>query len=375
MAKDTSTNSTTPITMEELLASQSKKMTSLHRGQEVEGEIISVSDKEIILDLGTKSEGVISAREIASSGLSDLKVGSKLKAFVYLPENEYGQTMLSLNKQAVVNRLEGMGGRFRGGKSLHWAKFINALNQKNKLQGKVLEVNKGGLIVEIEGIRGFLPNSQVGFELLAKASKGMEDLIGQILTVTVIEVDQNNNKLIFSERGKTSEETLKKLSSFKKDEKSTGKIVAVLPFGLVVNVGGVEGLVFVSDVSWDKNIDLTKSYTTGQEVEVKILGADLELGRLNLSIKALTEDPFAKLAEDFPVDEVVKAEVVSISEAGVVFKLKNNIEGFLPSSKVISSTNYTAGQIINMLVDSVDTQRRRINLAPFITSTEGLIYK
>lgn len=355
--------------MEKLLASQPKKFKSLYRGQEVEGVVISVNEKEAILDLGTKSEGVLQLRELGKEKAATVKAGDKIKAFVAVSENEHGQVVLSSTYQIKQSSSSSRG------RGPNWQRFISAQHQKSKLSGKVLEINKGGLIVDVEGTRGFLPNSQVGFELLSKAGKSMDDLVGQNLTVTVIEIDQNNNKLIFSQRGHVSDEVKVKLSSFKKDQKSSGKIVAVLPFGLVVDVSGSEGLVFISDVAWERQEDLSKNYKTGDVVEVLITGLDEELGRLNLSIKQLSEDPFSKLAEKYPTDEVVKGEVLSMNDLGVIFKLEEGVEGLLPSSKMEAATAYEIGKSMSLLVDSVDLQRRRINLAPFITSTEGLIYK
>lgn len=385
--------------MEELLASQSSesKPLILHRGQEVEGEIVAINEKEITLDLGSKSEGIISTRE--APNLTELKIGSKLKAYVYMQENENGQTVLSWQKQAP--RLDSDRGRFRdggqrGGRSGRgrgpdWAKFTNALNQKTKLQGKVTEVNRGGLIVEVSGVRGFLPNSQVGFELLSKSGAGplrlasgeagMDNLIGQDLTVTVIEIDADNNKLIFSERGQVSSDTMALLKKFKNGQKVAGKIVAILPFGLVMSVkdekgiGTVEGLVFISDVAWEKIDDLQAKFSVGQELEVVVASLDEELGRLNLSIKHLSEDPFAKLAEKYPIDEVVKGTVSEVSDKGVIIQLEDGMEGFLPAGKISPDTVYEAGKTVTALVDSVDAQKRKILLAPLVTSTAGLIYK
>ncbi len=367
--------------MEELLASQTQKVVSVFRGQQIEGEIVSKTEKEIILDLGTKSEGVIAAREIPAQELKDLKIGDSLKTYVAMVENEHGQIVLSWQRSLDFGRSGRLdkqsrhrGGKSRGGKFIDWANFREAENQKRKLLGRVVEVNKGGLIVEAAGVRGFLPNSQVGFELLSKSGAGMDNLVGQELTVTVIEVDQDNNKLIFSERGQVSEEVKEKLKAFKAGQKVSGKIVAVLPFGLVVDVSGAEGLVFISDVSWEKVEDLSKIFSAGQELPVLVSSIDTELGRLNLSIKQLSEDPFAKLAEKYPADEVAKGEVVSVSEAGVAVAL-DGIEGFLPASKMDPGTKYEVGKQVTVLVDSVDTQKRRINLSPFVTSTAGLIYK
>lgn len=354
--------------MEELLASQNKKFTTLYKGQQIEGEIVSITDKEIILDVGAKSEGVLQKKEFSDAQIKDLKLGDKLKVFVSTPENEYGQIVLSnfVQTKTGISQTRGRG--------IAWNKFIQAQNQKSKLQGKVLEINKGGLIVEIDGARGFLPNSQVGFEVLSKVGKDLENLVGQNLTVSVIEIDRGENRLIFSQRGQVSDEIKKKLSSFEKDQKVSGKIVAILPFGLVVDIDGVEGLVFISDVSWEKVEDLSKQYMTGDSIEVKVLSLDEELGRLNLSIKQLKEDPFVRLSEKYPADEVIKGEITGVSEAGVSIRLEDGLEGLLPASKMGSST-YEIGKSITLLVDSMDIKRRRINLAPFVTSTEGLIYK
>lgn len=356
------------VTMEELLASQSKKLITLFRGQQAEGEVVLITDKEVILDLGAKSEGVLQKRELSEEQLKNLKIGQKLIVFVNQLENESGQVVLSLTHQIRTP----LG---KGRVNSSWNKFIQAQNQKSKLQGIVVEVNRGGLIVEVEQTRGFLPNSQVGFELLSKVGEGLEKLIGQSLSLTVIEVDSDNNKLIFTQRGQVSEQVKNKLKEFKSGQKVKGKIVAVLPFGLVVNIGGVEGLVFISDVAWEKIDDLASKFNVGLELDVMVIGMDEELGRLNLSIKQLIEDPFSKLVEKYSSDEVVKGEIVSVSDAGVIFKLEERVEGLLPSSKMESNVNYEVGKSMNILVDSVDPQRRKINLAPFITSTEGLIYK
>lgn len=359
--------------MEKLLASQNKKFTTLKRGAQVEGEIVSVTDKEIVLDLGTKSEGVLQRREVADH---QLKLGDKLKVYVAQSENESGQVALSMAPQMKTSGDRGKG------RGIPWNKFIQAQNQKNKLSGKVLEVNKGGLILEVDGVRGFLPNSQVGFELLSKASKSMQDLVDQTLSFTVIEIDQNDNRLIFSQRGQVSEDVKNKLKEFKSGEKVKGKIVAVLPFGLVVDINGSEGLVFISDVSWDKVEDLGKLYSVGDWVDVMVTSLDEELGRLNLSIKQLVEDPFAKLAEKFPADDIVKGQILGVSEEGVSIKLDpsgeletGEVEGFLPSSKKDQETSYEVGKTMSFLVAGVDVRKRRVNLAPFVTSTAGLIYK
>ncbi len=365
----TKSNNPTNSIMEKLLASQDKKFITLSRGQQVEGEIVSISDKEITLDLGAKSEGVLQRRETRNN--PDVKIGSKIKVFVAQAENESGQIVVSTTPQM---RIMGGSDRKGGSRGAVWSRFMQAQSSKSKISGKVLEVNKGGLVIEVDTIRGFLPNSQVGFELMSKAGGGMDSLIGQTLSLTVIEVDQNNNKLIFTQRGQVSEAIKDKLKQFKSGEKVKGKVVAVLPFGLVVDINGVEGLVFISDVAWEKVEDLTTMFKSGEEVEVVIIGADEELGRLNLSMKQLSEDPFTKITQKYPVDEVVKGEVMGVSEAGVTIKL-DGVEGLLSANKMKSDTSYEVGKAMSFLVDSVDSRKRIINLASFVTTTSDLIYK
>lgn len=356
--------------MEELLASQTQKITKIYRGLQLEGEVVVINDKEVILDLGSKSEGVLPRRELSPEQSNNLKLGIRLSVFVTLAENESGQVSLSTTRQMKSS----VGFVKKGSRDMFWNRFIQAQNQKSRLRGVVLEMNKGGMIVEVDQTRGFLPNSQVGFELLSKSGEGMDKLIGQQLSLTVIEVDQSNNKLIFSQRDQVSEEVKNKLKEYSVNQKVKGKVVAVLPFGLVVDILGVEGLVFISDVSWEKVEDLSQGFNIGQELELVVLGIDESLGRLNLSLKQLKEDPFAKLQDKYPADEVIKAEVVEVNDLGVVFKLEDGIEGFLPAAKM-GTSSFEAGKSISVLVDNIDSKRRRINLAPFITSTEGLIYK
>ncbi len=275
--------------MEELLASHPQKITKLSRGQLIEGEIMAMNDRELTLDLGAKSEGILSVRDLGTAILKDLKIGDKIKAYVIMPENEHGQIILSSSQYKEKDDRGKKPGRSysSGSHGINWPKFSTAQSQKTKLQGLIKEVNTGGLIVEVDGSRGFIPHSQLGLELLGKE---MDSLIGQQITVSVIEVDQNNNKLVFSQKEGQSE-------------------------------------------------------------------------------------AFDKAIEKYKPDEVVKGEVINISEAGVTVKLEGEVEGFLKSARTESDSKYEVGKSVSFLVDSVDTTRKRINLAPFVTSTTGLIYK
>lgn len=370
------TNSSKPTTMAELLASQSFKPISYRRGDKVLGTVVAINDNDFITDLGAKSEGIINRKDFDESELSQIKVGSKLSAFVVLAENESG--LIILSKFPVSARVPS--GRFAKKEmdsSRQWAKFTAAMENKTKLTGRVVELNKGGLLVEVDGVRGFLPISQIGFETL-KETGGLSDLsqlIDKELPVLVIEVDSSGNRLIFSGRTKVSDDVRQKLRDFSKGQKVTGKIVAVLSFGLMVDVDGVEGLIQARELSWERVEDLAKEFRVGESIEALITEVDENSGKLGLSVRSLSKDPFEKLAEKFQPDDVVKGTVKEVISAGLVIDLGDGVEGFIQQSSTEAGTAYTVGQPISALVDSVDRNRRRVNLVPFVTSTKDLFYK
>jgi len=352
--------------MEALMSSSFAQPIKLNRGEQVLGKVITITDTEIILDLGTKAEGVMSKKDLSSEQLADLKLGDKLEVFVVNPENESGQAIVSAQKQLMI------GGRKGAEISKKWQKFYNAMQQKSKLKGKVLEINKGGLVVEMDSIRGFLPSSQISALSLAH---GMDKLVGQDLSVMVIEVDPTNNRLIFSGRSEVSQEAKVNLDKLEIGQEIEGKIGAVLPFGLFIDLDGVEGLIFNQELSWEQVENPASEFKEGQEVKAVVIGKDEEQGKALLSIKRLSEDPFEKLVEDFQVDDVVKGTIKEVTQTGVSVALKNNMEGLLPATKMEQGVSYTPGEEKSFLVDSVDKAKRRINLVPFVTSTEGLFYR
>jgi ribosomal protein S1 len=362
------THQSKPLTMADLMASLSAKTLSLTRGEEVKGEIITITDNEFILDLGTKTEGVISKNDFPDDELEKLKVGDSITSFVVIPENDFGQTVLSMQRQT------GRTDRRSQEQLKRWQKFIQAQTKRSTLQGKVLEVNKGGLVVDIDGIRGFVPSSHVSLEAISKVSS-FEELIGQTLPVMVIEVDPGNNRLIFSARKAVSQEVRDQLNQFEVGKKVKGKVAALVPFGLFVDLEGVEGVVFAHEVSWEEVTDLSGLYQVGQEIDAVVVGKDENLGRVTLSVRQLQEDPFEKIAEEFQTDDVVTGTVVAVDQSGVMVDLESGVSGFVPAEKVEVGNEYTVGQRTNFLVDSIDKARHRINLAPFLTSTKGLIYK
>ncbi len=352
--------------MADLLASLDGKTLTVHRGDQVTGTVVGVTDDEVYLDLGTKAEGVLNKKELSNEEAQNVKIGDKLSAFVISAESESGQVILASQPQQSRDTRSG---GFRGHAPRNWSKFIQAMQNKKRLEGRVTELNRGGVVVEVDGTRGFLPTSQLSFENVSK----LTDLVGQTLSVVVLEVDENNNRLIFSDRREVPQETIAKLTKFEVGQKVKGSVVAVVSFGVFLTIDGVEGFVLIQEAAWEKVEDLNKLFKIGQEVEAVIVAIDQTLGRLNLSIKQLASDPFTAIAEKFQPDDVVKGTVKELTSDGAVVSLKDGVEGLLPNAKMEST--YQVGQEVSLLVDTVDSRQRKIYLAPMLTSTAGLIYK
>ncbi|MFA5932499.1 MAG: S1 RNA-binding domain-containing protein [Microgenomates group bacterium] len=371
--------------MDKLMSSYDNRRLSFNRGEQVTGEVINITDSEIILDLKAKAEGVLSKKDLSSEKLQALKVGDKLDVFVVSPETESGQIIVSMFKQEIISSRGGRGARKID--MSKWQKFIQGRETGATYSGEISEINRGGLIVSIDGIRGFIPSSQVSLKSLNNQTN-LSDLVGKELRLSVIEVDPNNNKLVFSSRPVLKDEEKKELASFKVGDEVTGKILAVTPFGLFLDIKGTEGIIYPQETTWEQSvegveIDLTKDFKPGVEVTAKITGIDDNLGRLNLSIRQMSKDPFAEEIEKYQVDDVITGTVSNISQNGVDVKLQSTsgepkltpeVMGFLPIEKMEGQA-YQMGQKTNFLVDSIDQKNRRINLAPFLTSTVGLIYK
>jgi len=362
--------------MDSLMASYDNRRLNFNRGEQITGEVITTTDSEIILDLKAKAEGVLNKKDLSPDKLQALKTGSKLDVFVVSPETESGQIIVSMFKQEIISSRGGRGARKVD--MSKWQKFIQGKETGALYSGEISEINRGGLIVSIDGIRGFIPSSQVSLKSLNNQTN-LSDLVGKELRLSVIEVDPNNNKLVFSSRPILKDEEKKELSSFKVGDEATGKILAVTPFGLFLDISGTEGIIYPQETTWEQSvegaeIDLSKNFKPNDEITSKITGIDDNLGRLNLSLRQMSKDPFTELMEKYQVDDVVTGVISNISQNGIDVKFEGDVLGFLPSEKMEGQA-YQMGQKTNFLVDSIDNKNRRVNLAPFLTSTVGLLYK
>jgi 4-hydroxy-3-methylbut-2-enyl diphosphate reductase len=354
------TSKKSPQTMEELLKQTGYQLRGLKRGDEVKTTVVEKTKKAIYLDIGGKTEGMVIDREMkaAKSFIETLKVGDKVTAVVTQPENDRGQTILSLKKAA--------------GDAL-WQEFEEKLKTGEVVKVLGLEVNKGGLIVETKGgIQGFIPTSQLSAPLVGKIGQ----LINREIEVKTIEVSREKNRLIFSEKEVSEAGLLKAqakiLAKIKIGDVLEGEVTGLMPFGLFVKVKvpplvktrgtSLEGLVHISEISWEKVENPADLCKVGDKVKVKVLAVEEKSGKLNLSLKQLQPDPWENIEKKYPLDSHVKGEIVRLAPFGAFVNLAPGIEGLIHISKIPAEKSLKLKDKVNCFVESTDKQGRRMSL-------------
>lgn len=353
--------------MDRLLAGAAAMPVALKRGQEVEGKITFLNRKMVLLDIGGKTEGVVAGEDVgeAEDLLSELKVGEKIKVYVKYPENDQGQVMLSLRKAVEVNR---------------WGKFSKMMEDEKEVMVIGLEVNKGGMVVRLGEIRGFVPTSQFGEKHLGK----MDELLTKKFKVKVIEVDKEQNRLIFSEKMVSDAKALSKrydaLKEVKEGNELKGTVSGIMPFGVFVTVSvpmkkgkkdaeeaKVEGLIHISEISWEKVEDPNTLFRVGQEVEVQVIGVEKEAGKLNLSIKRMDNDPWKEIEKDYAEGTKHKGKVVRIAPYGVFVNFMPGVDGLIHVSNKPAGKEFEAGEEVEVFVEKLDIKSRRMSLGVVLT--------
>lgn len=351
-------------TMEELLSKTGHTIRSPKKAEIVEGTVTNITRKVMQVDIGAKTEGIVTDKEfeVAADFIANLKVGDKVKAYVVSSENERGQILLSLKKAAMDQK---------------WDTFKADMDAGKTVSVRGLELNKGGMIVTYEGIRGFIPTSQFG-----KAVSGnLEELLGKTIDAKIIEVDREKNRLIFSERHVSEEEMIKQkasvLSAIKIGEVYEGTVSSIMPFGVFVMLsvptddgkkGQIEGLVHISEISWEKVEDPRSYVNMGDTVNVKVLSVDQQTGKLNLSIKQTSADPWVSAKEKYQEGTVVTGHVSRVAQFGVFVHLETGIDGLVHISKIVDTEMPRVGEEVSVTVESVDPEARRMSLS--LTPTE-----
>lgn len=353
--------------MDRLLAGAAVMPIALRRGQEIEGKINLLSRKMVLLDIGGKTEGVVAGEDVTEAAdlLDDLKVGDKIKVYVKYPENDQGQVMLSLRKAVEVNR---------------WGRFTKMMEDEKEVIVIGLEVNKGGMVVKLGEIRGFVPTSQFGEKHLGK----MDELLTKQFKARVIEVDKEQNRLIFSEKMVSDAKALSKrydaLKEVKEGDNLMGTVSGIMPFGVFVTVSvpmkkgkkddeeaKVEGLIHISEISWEKVEDPNTLFKVGQEVGVQVIGVEKEAGKLNLSIKRMANDPWKEIKKDYAEGTKHKGKVVRIAPYGVFVNFIPGVDGLIHVSNKPAGKEFEVGEEVEVFVEKLDVKSRRMSLGVVLT--------
>ena len=345
------------MSMADYLREEEIKSKPLAHGDIIDGVVVRVDPDEVLVDVGSKSEGVIAARELGTHGdpdMVELRAGDQIKVFVLQPENEDGNVVLSLRRA----RAESV-----------WLKAQDKQTSGEPMEADVREQNKGGLIVNIMGLRGFLPTSQV-----ARAySSNLEELVNQRISVKIIEVNRKRNRLIVSQKAAYDEDRARQRSELferlKVGDVVRGKVSGLTSYGAFVNLGGADGLIHISELSWDRIGSVADVLQVGQEVRVKVIKLDPEQARISLSMRQLSEDPWEQVTTRFRPGAIVEGEVTKIKKYGAFLQLGDGVEGLLHISEL--SWDHVervedvvqVGQPLRVKVLQADETRRRISLS------------
>ena len=326
-------------------------------GDVVEGTVVKIDRDEVLLDIGYKSEGVIPARELSIRNdvapTEIVSLGDRVEALVLQKEDKEGRLVLS-KKRAQYERA--------------WATIEKLKDADEVVKGPVIEVVKGGLIVDI-GLRGFLPASLVELRRVRE----LQPYVGRVIEAKIIELDRNRNNVVLSRRAWLEEAQKEQrgdfLANLKPGERRRGTVSSVVNFGAFVDLGGMDGLVHVSELSW-KHVDHPSSVVqVGDEVEVEVLDVDLEKERISLSLKATQPDPWQEFADTHQVGELVYGRITKLVPFGAFVQVGDGIEGLVHISEMaahhvdLPEQVVTPGEELWVKIIDIDLQRRRISLS------------
>ena len=345
------------ITMDDLLAQAGDNVKQLTVGETVDGTVLSVKKHEILIDLGPLGVGLVPRREVSLS--KNYNVGDSVIASVIDTELEDGYSLLSLRKAA---------------KDRGWDEVMAKLESGEIITVEPYDANRGGLLVEYEGIRGFLPVSQLSAEHYPRVGSSDKDeilqrlnsLVKKDIKARILDADRKANKLIFSEKEAVKEGLAERFQKLAIGDTVTGVVTGVVDFGVFVNVEGIEGLIHISEISWERVNNPSDYVKVGQTIEAKIIAIDKE--RLSLSMKQLTKDPWLDEVEQFKPGEKVEGTVTRITPFGAFVQLSPAVEALVHVSELGGDGTdpekvFTLNERKEFTVLDIDKENRKISLS------------
>ncbi len=357
----------TSASMESLLMEEGLSLDLPKAGEFRTGIIAGITATEVLVSIGTKSEGVISGKEkeqIPAADLATFEVGKEISVFIVSPEDQNGNVVLSY---------------VRAREEREWKQVEDLLVSGESYDSKIIGYNKGGLIVPVNSLRGFVPASQIS--VLRRGDTSSEatpdqkwaKMVGDPIKVRVIEVDRERHRLILSERSALQEtrETLKDrlLDELKEGSVRVGRITSLADFGAFVNIDGADGLVHLSEISWEHITHPNEVLKVGQEVQVKVISVDKDRKRIGLSIRQTQSDPWIKKVEGIKEGQLIEGTITHLTKFGAFARLGQDLEGLIHISELSEQRiNHPKevikeGEALTLRVIKIDPERRRIGLS------------
>lgn len=333
--------------MEELLGISSSQPPK--KGDQIDAKIIHVERRQMIFDIGWKSYAVLGDQETKelASYLPYFKVGDMVPVRVVVEESKDGYPVVSMRKF------------FEKGK---WDILTDKQKNEEEIEVVCGEFGRGGIFVDFMGIRGVIPKIQLAEEYMNEPEK----LYGQKIKVKLLEVDKNKNRLVVSQKasvlGISYKELKKEFDSIEIGSKHKAKVIGFSDFGVFCEIGGIEGLIHISEISWAKVANPAEHLKVGDIVDVVVVEKNLDNFKLNLSMKRLTDDPWKEIEKKYTADKSISGEVIRKERYGYIVRLEEGVEGLIHISKVEGMDELTIGKKINVYIEKIDTKNRRISL-------------
>ncbi len=355
-----------PEGMQDLLEAHGHAYRTLKRGDVVEGVVVRIDRDEVLVDIRSKSEGAIPAHEMRDphgNPIETLHVGDLILVYVLQPENQDGHVVLSLNRAQAEKG---------------WRVAQKQFEDGQIIEAEVIEYNKGGLIANVEGVRGFIPLSQiVDLRSVAGSEESVEDRLkamrGKKMFLKVIEINRRRNRLILSERAALQERRVvqkdRLLAELKEGDVRRGRVSSLCDFGAFIDLGGADGLVHLSELSWGQVSHPSQLLKVGQEVEVMVVGVDRESKKIALSLKRLQPEPWAGLAERYQVGQVVTGRITKLASFGAFARIEDGVEGLIHISELSDDRIahpkgvVKEGDEVQLRIIRIDADRHRLGLS------------
>ena len=346
----TISNSDYEILLNKTLSFEKNKERSI-----VEGKIVSIDKNNVIVDAGLKSEGKIPLSEFVRPRQNpEINIGDTINVYIDRLDSKNGETKLSREKAI---------------KQASWKKLQTSFDQGTTVMGTPFNIVKGGLSVDLEGVIAFLPGSQIDSRPIFKDTR---ELLNKPIDLVILKMDKLRGNIVVSRKAIVEKELRKKrdklLSNIKEGSIIKGKIKNITDYGAFIDLGGIDGLVHVTDISWKKINHPSEILTLGNDIDVEVLKFDEENTRLSLGIKQLTPDPWAKIDEEFKVNEKYKGKITNINDSGVTVSLNKSFEGFIQLNDISwlkkpphPSKLFQNDQLIEVMLLEIDYEKRRLN--------------